>query len=425
MSEILNITDYGKIIQECKDRGLENLKKILIMAFKHGDLYHYSENEETPKIKVKVMCNWCNSSELCQEWDKMSKGGGKWGKVYITDQDDSDFYVIINSPLEGEYYDPIRTIVFQMEPWCYNENQKWGVKTWREWARPDEDKFLQVRTHQKYHCNGFWQIGYNYHQLKNLNPSKKYGNKISSICSPKYFDPGHIKRINFIKFLQEKGDVDMDIYGYNNDHGLKNFKGALKMSEKQDGIEGYKYYFICENNQESNYMTEKIWEPLLCETLCFYWGCPNLGEYIDERAYVVLNLDNFEESHKTIKKAIENNLWEERLPIIRREKHKILDRYNFFPTLENIIDSFRFSTTRPENDEIIYKKYFIGRNTKKVRFLKEYDEKSLEQFDTVVIFDKKNIDLANERVVFYGGDKTMEEMKNIIRKYSSESKILY
>ena len=39
----------------------------------------------------------------------------------------------------------------------------------------------------------------------------------------------------------------------------------------------------------------------------------------------------------TIKEAIKNNLWEERLPYNRRERQKILDKYNFFPTLENII----------------------------------------------------------------------------------------
>jgi len=46
-----------------------------------------------------------------------------------------------------------------------------------------------------------------------------------------------------------------------------------------------------ENNQEHNYATEKIWEPLLCDCLTFYWGCPNLNEYIEENSFIYLDED--------------------------------------------------------------------------------------------------------------------------------------
>jgi hypothetical protein len=50
-------------------------------------------------------------------------------------------------------------------------------------------------------------------------------------------------------------------------------------------------------------------------------------------------MDDFEKAYETIKNAIYQNLWEERLPFIRKEKTKILEKYNFFPTLESIIKS--------------------------------------------------------------------------------------
>ena len=53
--------------------------------------------------------------------------------------------------------------------------------------------------------------------------------------------------------------------------------------DKEKAIIPYKYYFMCENNVEHNFATEKIWEPILCECLAFYWGCPNLEEYIDRK----------------------------------------------------------------------------------------------------------------------------------------------
>ena len=60
----------------------------------------------------------------------------------VSDSEIADYFVIINKPQKGDYYDPKRTIVFQMEPWVYDDNKRWGVKTWGEWAEPDESKFL-------------------------------------------------------------------------------------------------------------------------------------------------------------------------------------------------------------------------------------------------------------------------------------------
>jgi hypothetical protein len=82
-----------------------------------------------------------------------------------------------------------------MEPWINDETKNWGVKTWGEWAIPDENKFLSVNGRkQNTHNNAFWQLGLYLSDLVNFSYEKI--NKISSICSSKYFDPGHIIRIH-------------------------------------------------------------------------------------------------------------------------------------------------------------------------------------------------------------------------------------
>ena len=96
---------------------------------------------------------------------------------------------------------------------------------------------------------------------------------------------------------------------------------------------------MTENSSEKNYATEKIWEPILCECLTFYWGCPNLEEYIDSIAFVRLDLNDFDGSMNIIKQAIEEDWHSQRLDIIRKEKEKILNIYGFFPKLENIINN--------------------------------------------------------------------------------------
>jgi len=291
-------------------------------------------------IKVKLICNWCSSEQLCLEWSNMSEHLFKWKNIEVTwNYENIDYYVIINYPSNNEYYDPKKTIIFQMEPKCSNNNQNWGIKTWGLWENPDPLKFLQVRTHELYYNNCTSQLKINYNELSSISIIKRSDNYISTICSSKYFDPGHIKRIDFLHFLEKKNDnfINIDIYGFENKHDFKNYKGSLSINKKDDGLIPYKYYFMGENNIENNYISEKFWEPLLCECLCFYYGAPNINKYINPKAFIKLNLDNFEESYNIIKYSIENNLYEERLSIIKEEKYKILNYYNFYPTIERII----------------------------------------------------------------------------------------
>ena len=312
---------------------------------KEKDGIYIHRSVKRPKTRVKMLCNWCSSEQLCREWNTMSKGNYTWNNIEITWSDtDIDYWVIINRPPSNAHYVPEKTIVFQMEPWCGEPWQTWGVKTWGLWAKPDPTKFLQVRSHDNYYNNAFWQLNMTYHQLKNETPQKTMENRISSICSSKYFDLGHKFRIDFLKFIDAKNDpiVQVDVWNTDNQHGFRSYKGpVLPHKDKELGLVPYKYYFMCENNVERNFITEKLWEPIITETLVFYWGCPNVKDYIDERAYVQLDMFNFETSFQLIKKAIAENWWEARLPYIRATKAKILDYYQFFPTLERVIEDHK------------------------------------------------------------------------------------
>ena len=94
---------------------------------------------------------------------------------------------------------------------------------------------------------------------------------------------------------------------------------------------------MVENNYQPNFITEKLWEPILCETLVFYYGCPNVTDYIDSRAFVQLDITDFEKSYQIIKQALNEDWWSQRIDIIRQEKHRILNELSFFPTIEKII----------------------------------------------------------------------------------------
>jgi GR25 family glycosyltransferase involved in LPS biosynthesis len=314
-----------------------------------------SKNKDPNITYVKMLCNWTTSEQLCKEWSNMCDNVElfRWKNIQMTwsnDNDEIDYYVIINSPPSNAYFDPKKTIIFQMEPWVDDPSKNWGVKTWGEWARPDPSKFLSVRGRKtSHHNNAFWQLEVTYTQLINLSEYMQTNNinkmnKCASICSSKYFDEGHIVRIDLLKYIENKlvgscnENMCIDIYNQDNNHQFKNYKGALSpYIDKSKGVLPYKYYFMIENNYEDGFITEKIWEPILCESLCFYYGCPNISEYIDPRAYVLLDINDFEKSYQIIIQAISEDWWTQRIDIIRKEKQRILNELFFFPVIEKII----------------------------------------------------------------------------------------
>lgn len=278
--------------------------------------------------KVKMLCDWCSCDDLCKEWNNMRNNQDVCNTLeLVSNSEIADYFVIINKPQKDDYYDPKRTIVFQMEPWVYDDNKKWGVKTWGEWAEPDESKFLYVGTHKKALNAVQWWV----RDYPLLFPVERK-DRVISMISNKLCDDGHIKRLN----LSKQCDL-VDIFGRENYHDIDKYKGSLKDDKKESEYVNYKYCLSIENNFEKNYATEKIWDGIMCECLCFYWGCPNLEDYIDSNAFIRLDLDNIEDSIKIIQKAIDEDWWTQRIDTIRKEKERLVNELGFFPVLEKLI----------------------------------------------------------------------------------------
>jgi GR25 family glycosyltransferase involved in LPS biosynthesis len=303
------------------------------------------------KIKVKPIYPYSNSKELCKYLNKFCKGNYTWNNIQLTDSNDADYFVIINKPGPPEYYDPKKTIIFHMEPWVYDESKPWGVKTWGKWASPNENVYYKVLTH-KYHHNPLnWHLNKTFSELISYHPQKT--KLLSTFVSAKNNDEGHIKRLEFLKYIENKDEVGdgiaVDIYG-NGSKGYKNGKGF--MEHKDDGMFPYKYTICVENNSERNYMTEKLADGILAECLCFYWGCPNVSDYIDTEAFIPINLDNFEEAYNTIKTAVENDEWSKRIDKIRSARIKVLNELSIMACIEKAIES-KIPAKIPSSSETI------------------------------------------------------------------------
>ncbi|HVO52739.1 MAG TPA: glycosyltransferase [Thermoanaerobaculia bacterium] len=283
-------------------------------------------------IRVKLLANWAGSEEISALWSRQSKGAGRWNDVELTQEDEgADYWAVVNHPAGAGGFRKDRTIVFQMEPSS-------SVAAWGAWASPDPREFLQVRTHARFPNPVEWHLGATWEELRR-GPVEKT-RTLSSVTSGKFEEPGHRLRVGFLKHLESRG-VALDVFGSDNRHGLSGFRGSLPPHDKRAGIFPYRYTIAAENNAETNYATEKIWDAVLGECLCFYWGCPNLEELLDPEAFVRLPLEDVEESRRIVTSAIRDGERERRLPAILREKRRLLDEAQLFPSLSRTIHGHR------------------------------------------------------------------------------------
>ena len=290
------------------------------------------------RLRVGITGHWGSTCyDVWIEYAHMSENGqGGWNFFHLVHEPPYDMMVVINaiSPLQESETKNIaenQIIVFHQEPYIPEHPQSWG-----KWSNMRSPPLYYLASHSNTFNNIQWHLSKNYQWLCK-NPIVKdntVSGTLSTILSSKYNDPGHKKRVDFIKYIEN--NVSVHVFGSNAFH-YKHYCGPLPHREKDNGLFPYKYTFNAENHAIPNYMTEKIVDAILSECLCFYWGCPNLHEWLDENAYVRLNLDNKEESLQIIHRAINENWYEQRLPIIRKEKQKILHYYQFFPRLERIL----------------------------------------------------------------------------------------
>jgi len=311
-------------------------------------------------IKVKLFAYHSNIECCLRVYNHMMTSKNSYKNLIFTNKDDEcDYYILINkeNPNDNVKFKIEKTILLYMEPYSTREN--YGFYSPINYEQ-NKNKFYFIFDTEKFHNAIEWHITYNYNFLKNTISNNYFIDKknknLSAICSSNYSLPGHILRVNFLKYLDDK-NLQMDVYGriFQDDantsgkilKSLKNYKGEIPghchisgaaNSQKEKGLENYKYHIACENSFEKGYFTEKLADGILCECLVFYDGCTNIFNFFDERSIIKINLQDFEGSYNIIKNAIKNNEWEKRINYIKEAKSRIIDKYNFLQIAHDIIN---------------------------------------------------------------------------------------
>jgi hypothetical protein len=121
-------------------------------------------------------------------------------------------------------------------------------------------------------------------------PVKKH-NLMSIMISQKMNAPGHIYRHQLVQEIL-KTNLPIDIYGRGcSFYSLLDprIKGVF---EEKEPYADYQFHICVENFQTSYYYSEKIINPLLCNSTPIYWGCKNIDDSFPNCVYLLSgNLD--------------------------------------------------------------------------------------------------------------------------------------
>ena len=199
-----------------------------------------------------------------------------------------------------------------------------------------------------------WHLGKSYDELAASDfPAKT--DDISIICSNKAMTRSHRRRLAFVEQLLRLNP--MPRFG----------RGFHDLATKWEGLAPFRYSLAIENSQHDHYWTEKIADCFLAGTVPIYWGAPNIGEYFPAEAMIVLDSLDPEKAARVIKAEATPEAYQRRLPALREAKRRILDDYNLFEVIHQMLSAKRMEalgapvTLGPERRSKIYRLYLRAR----------------------------------------------------------------
>ena len=136
----------------------------------------------------------------------------------------------------------------------------------------------------------------------------------------------HNKRYHFIAQLEKKFP-ELDRFG----------KGIREIQDKAEALDPYKYHIAIENHICNHWWTEKLSDAFLGMCLPFYCGAPNASKYFPEESFIPIDMNDLEGSYQIISDAIKNNEYQKRLPAIKEARKRVLEKYNLYSTISQII----------------------------------------------------------------------------------------
>lgn len=246
-------------------------------------------------------------------------------------------YLIVLGALNNKnikyFRDPQKTIGFMLEP-------EWSTNWQRDLHKFCKYVVAQSKNMYPYANNIIEHPMFMFtestdHHTFYLNNQFKKTKRMSIISSNYGHKYNYTKRHALFKGLLDT-DLDIDFYGRRWELNDSRYKGSPH--NKSDAIADYQYSIAIENSSYDNYVTEKFFDLVVCNTVPIYYGAPNITEVYPENSFIHIDFSGpIEDTVEQITDVYYNDDYELRLPYVLEAKNLYYTKYNIFSFLENLI----------------------------------------------------------------------------------------
>ena len=289
-------------------------------------------------VRIKVLCALFDPSL------PPTRCGGAYEFVYDSACRDYDWLVVFDelpSRCERLACPKERTILCTWEPVSIKSYSKAYT---RQFGHLLTNRPPEAERHPHYHLGRGYFIPF-VRDIPKLGAAAGKSNLISAVCSSKQMrHTRHRDRFELVKTLANEIS-GLDWYG----------KGVKPLERKEDALVPYKYHVAIENHIAPHHWSEKFADAILCECLPFYAGDPALTEIFPADCFIPIPIDDPTEAVRIVKGAIATGEYEKRREAILVAKRLILEKYNFWHQVIEVIESSKpFKLPKPSKPLLVY-----------------------------------------------------------------------
>jgi len=279
-------------------------------------------------------------------WDDLNylkrRVESNWGKasdygINLVTGENYDYQIIINKLKNTTNTNRSKNIGVVMEPsWSSNYDKNLSKYCFLTLASNPEMKgegvihypnfmFYEDSQDPSVSCDRF-KYNFNFSKPKKLSI-------IVSNWNCKDENHNYFWREKLVKYILNS-DLEIDIFGKNWNISDSRYKGWVK--DKVEGLKDYEYSIAIENSTEDYYLSEKLFDCFLNNTVPIYYGCKNAHKYYDPKSFIYFDL-KAKNTISTLKKVIKthNNMYKD---FVLRSKALYFTKYNLLNYIkENII----------------------------------------------------------------------------------------
>lgn len=315
------------------------------------------------KVKVYFMCQW--DAHLLKRLKNSTPGSlGSWKNIEgVSTIRECDYIVVLddldNATIKAGKECFIRCLnhlKLSLDRVIYFQRENTGLLNKRSWFHTDI--LVDLKHNYSYENSYFYTftsaqfINMTYDELKQLTYDEAKMSKtkcLSAVVSSKNNGKTYLDRIKFLSRYSQSNPGKVDIYGKGwarTQHQLgDNYKGELGSyhqddncsTSKADGLKNYAYSLCLENYPDDELISEKITDALLLWAMPIYSGSKSTCKYLPKEAFHLIDVTD-PDSVGRVEYIVEHFIAEENVRAMRKARNLILDKYNIWEQVRQIID---------------------------------------------------------------------------------------